>query len=169
MGKKIDNLLNGDFSIRMQAIYWCHIPQGQAEYGGSMDFATPPTPLEVLPSDGWRTVTTITWAGVFGALLAVAISSRTIGRPIWWLGPSSAPASPFLITIPLALVVIPLLATLRAPRHMTTASWVCSLALIGTGIAEMASNPAISIAVVVIGVAALMESIAVVVVMHQYR
>jgi len=134
-----------------------------------MDFASPPTPIEVLPSDGWRTVSTITWAGVFGALLAVAISSRTIGRPIWWLGPSSAPASPFLITIPLAIVLIPLVATLRSPRYMTTASWVCSLALIGTGIAELASNPAISVAVVVIGVAALMESIAVVVVMRQYR
>lgn len=134
-----------------------------------MDFASPPTPIEVLPSDGWRTVSTITWAGVFGALLAVAISSRTIGRPIWWLGPSSAPASPLFITIPLAIILVPLAATLRYPRHMTTASWISSLALIGTGIAELASNPAISVAVVVIGVAALMESIAVVVVMRQYR
>ena len=134
-----------------------------------MDFDTPPEPIEVLPSDGWRTVSTITWAGVFGALLAVAISSRTIGRPIWWLGPSSTPASPFLITIPLAIVLLPLVATLRYPRHMTTVSWVCSLALIATGIAELASNPAISLAVVVIGIAALMESIAVVVVMRQYR
>ena len=135
----------------------------------SMDFDTPPAPIEVVPSDGWRTVSTITWAGVFGALLAVAISSRTIGRPIWWLGPSSAPASPFFIAIPLVIVLAPLVATLRSPRHMTTASWVCSLALIATGIAELASNPAISLAVVVIGVAALMESIAVVVVMRQYR
>jgi len=135
----------------------------------SMDFDTAPAPIEVVPSDGWRTVSTITWAGVFGALLAVAISSRTIGRPIWWLGPSSAPASPFFIAIPLVIVLAPLVATLRSPRHMTTASWVCSLALIATGIAELASNPAISLAVVVIGVAALMESIAVVVVMRQYR
>ena len=134
-----------------------------------MDFASPPAPIEVLPSDGWRTVSTITWAGVFGALLAVAISSRTIGRPIWWLGPSSAPASPLFITIPLAIILVPLVATLRYPRHMTTASWISSLALIATGIAELASNPAISVAVVVIGVAALMESIAVVVVMRQYR
>ena len=134
-----------------------------------MDFDTPPEPIEELPSDGWRTVSTITWAGVFGALLAVAISSRTIGRPIWWLGPSSTPASPFLITIPLAIVLLPLVATLRYPRHMTTVSWVCSLALIATGIAELTSNPAISLAVVVIGIAALMESIAVVVVMRQYR
>ena len=134
-----------------------------------MDFDTPPEPIEVLPSDGWRTVSTITWAGVFGALLAVAISSRTIGRPIWWLGPSSTPASPFLITIPLAIVLLPLVATLRYPRHMTTVSWVCSLALIATGIAELTSNTAISLAVVVIGIAALMESIAVVVVMRQYR
>ena len=134
-----------------------------------MDFDTPPEPIEVLPSDGWRTVSTITWAGVFGALLAVAISSRTIGRPIWWLGPSSTPASPFLITIPLAIVLLPLVATLRYPRHMTTVSWVCSLALIATGIAELASNPAVSLAVVIIGIAALTESIAVVVVMRQYR
>lgn len=134
-----------------------------------MDFDTPPEPIEVIPSDGWRTISTITWAGVFGALLAVAISSRTIGRPIWWLGPSSSPASPIFITIPLSLVLLPLVATLRYPRRMTATGWVCSLALIATGIAELTSNPAISIAVVVIGVAALMESIAVVVVMRQYR
>jgi hypothetical protein len=73
------------------------------------------------------------------------------------------------ITIPLAIILVPLVATLRYPRHMTTASWISSLALIATGIAELASNPAISVAVVVIGVAALMESIAVVVVMRQYR
>ena len=143
--------------------------RGRLSTVASMDFDTPPEPIEVLPSDGWRTVSTITWAGVFGALLAVAISSRTIGRPIWWLGPSSAPASPFFITIPLAVVLIPLVSTLRYPRHLTTTSWVCSLALIATGIAELSSNPAISIAVVVIGVAALMESIAVVMVMRQYR
>lgn len=135
----------------------------------SMEFSTPPKPIEVIPSDGWRSVSTITWAGVLGALLAVAISSRTIGRPIWWLGPSSTPASPFFITIPLAIVLLPLVATLRYPHRMTTTSWVCSLALIATGIAELASNPAISLAVVVIGIAALMESIAVVVVMRQYR
>jgi hypothetical protein len=52
---------------------------------------------------------------------------------------------------------------------MTTVSWVCSLALIATGIAELASNPAVSLAVVIIGIAALSESIAVVVVMRQYR
>ena len=155
--------------------YECRLSIGVASHGrrlstvASMDFDTPPEPIEVLPSDGWRTVSTITWAGVFGALLAVAISSRTIGRPIWWLGPSSAPASPFFITIPLAIVLLPLVATLRYPRHMTTASWVCSLALVATGIAELTSNPAISLAVVVIGIAALMESIAVVVVMRQYR
>lgn len=155
--------------------YECRLSIGVASHGcrlstvASMDFDTPPEPIEVIPSDGWRTISTITWAGVFGALLAVAISSRTIGRPIWWLGPSSSPASPIFITIPLALVLLPLVATLRYPRRMTTTSWVCSLALIATGIAELTSNPAISIAVVVIGVAALMESIAVVVVMRQYR
>ena len=155
--------------------YECRLSIGVASHGcrlstvASMDFDTPPEPIEVIPSDGWRTISTITWAGVFGALLAVAISSRTIGRPIWWLGPSSSPASPIFITIPLAIVLLPLVATLRYPRRMTTTSWVCSLALIATGIAELTSNPAISIAVVVIGVAALMESIAVVVVMRQYR
>lgn len=135
----------------------------------SMEFSTSPKPIEVIPSDGWRTVSTITWAGVLGALLAVAISSRTIGRPIWWLGPSSTPASPFFIAIPLSIVLLPLVATLRYPHRMTTTSWVCSLALIATGIAELASNPAISLAVIVIGFAALMESIAVLVVMRQYR
>ena len=155
--------------------YTCRLSMGATSHRGGlstvadMEFSSPPAPDTAVPSDGWRTISTLTWAGVFGALLAVAVSSRTIGRPIWWLGPSSQPASPILISIPLAIVLIPLVTTLRAPRHMATASLVCSLALIASGLIEFASNPAISLAVVVIGFAALMESIAVVVVMRQYR
>ena len=155
--------------------YGCRLSMGATSHRGGlstvadMEFTSPPTPVIAVPSDGWRTVSTLTWAGVFGALLAVAISSRTIGRPIWWLGPSSAPASALLITIPLGIVLIPLVTTLRAPRHMATASSVCSFALIASGLIEIESNPAISLAVVVIGFAALTESIAVVVVMRHYR
>jgi len=134
-----------------------------------MEFSTPPDLGTPIPSDGWRTISTVTWAGVFGAMLAIAISSRTIGRPIWWLGPTSQPASPMWLIVPICLVAFPIFTTLRIPHRMVTTSWVCSVGLIATGLVDISSSPAIALSVVVIGIAALMESIAVVMVMRHYR
>jgi hypothetical protein len=52
---------------------------------------------------------------------------------------------------------------------MVTTSWVCSVGVIAIGLVDISSTPAIALAVVVIGIAALMESIAVVMVMRHYR
>lgn len=134
-----------------------------------MDFSAPPTPEKQVPSDGWRTVSALTWSGVVGSLLAVAISSRTIGRPIWWLGPTSQPASPLWLIVPICLVALPIITTLRFPHRMVITSWVCSVGVIAIGLVDISSTPAIALAVVVIGIAALMESIAVVMVMRHYR
>lgn len=46
---------------------------------------------QALPSHGWRTVSFISWIATLAALVAVAISSRTIGQPVWWLGPRADP------------------------------------------------------------------------------
>ena len=148
---------------------------GATSHGGrlstvaDMEFATPQVPEKAIPSDGWRTVSTLTWAGVVGCLLAISISSRTIGRPIWWLGPTSQPASPLWLIVPICLVAFPIITTLRFPHRMVTTSWVCSVGVIAIGLVDISSTPAIALAVVVIGIAALMESIAVVMVMRHYR
>lgn len=119
--------------------------------------------------DGWRTVAIITWIAVFGALAVVAISSRTIGRSIWWLGNNSNPAPWFYILAPIALVVIPIESAITRSRHMPLVSVVCSLGIIASALPDLSRTPAIAIGVVMVGIAALTESIALVVVARQYR
>ena len=120
-------------------------------------------------SDGWRTVSLITWIGVFGALLSVAVSSRTIGRPIWWLGPAGNPAPLVFLVLPIVLTVTPIIATVWRPHQMVRVGLVCSLILLATAIPDFGDSPAIAWAVSVIAIAAIVETIALLLVSRHYR
>ena len=133
-----------------------------------MTFAAP-TMSEVPPSDGWRTVAFITWIGVLASVLAVTISSRTIGRPIWWLGPSSNPAPVFYLLIPILIIGTPLFVTMRRPQRIVRVSLVGSVALLISAVPDLGSNSAIAIAIITIGIAALASSIALLLVLRKYR
>ncbi|MEY3805258.1 MAG: hypothetical protein RIR69_70 [Actinomycetota bacterium] len=123
----------------------------------------------VLPSHGWRTVSFITWIATLAALVAVAISSRTIGQPVWWLGPRADPASPLFMLIPLTMIVVPLVATWRAPHNMVSVNVVCSLLLIATALPDIGRSVAIAAAVGTVGLASFLSSIAQLLVMRKYR
>ena len=127
-----------------------------------------PTPNSA-PSDGWRMVSFITWIGVLATVLAVTISSRTIGRPIWWLGPSSNPAPVFYLLIPILIIGIPLFVTIQRPHRIVRVSIVGSIALLISAMPDLGSNPAIAIAIITIGFAALAPSIALLLVLRKYR
>ena len=133
-----------------------------------MNSSSPPSP-QGQPSDGWRMVSFLTWIGVLGSVLAVAISSRTIGRPIWWLGPSSDPAPVFYLLIPILVIGTPLFVILTRPQRMVRVGLVGSLALLVSALPDVASNSAIALAVLVIGIAALASSIALLMVLRKYR
>ena len=136
-----------------------------------MDFPAPVLEPEthVPLSDGWRTVSLITWIGVFGALLSVAVSSRTIGRPIWWLGPAGDPAPLLYLVVPVTITLMPIIATMRRPHLVVRSSMLCALALLVTAIPDFADSPAIAWAVTTIAAAALAESIALLLVSRHYR
>lgn len=120
-------------------------------------------------SDGWRTVAFITWILTAASVVAIAITSRTIGRPIWWLGPESDPASPVWVLIPLIIVALPLYASSRKPLHLPKWGLMCSVALLASAGLDISSSPAIAIAVAVVAVASLSVSIALVALARQYR
>ena len=120
-------------------------------------------------SDGWRTVAFITWVLAGASVLAIAITSRTIGRPLWWLGPESSPASPLFILVPVVIVVLPLVAASKKPRVLAPISVGCSIALIITAVVDIAGTPAIALAIGIVGLAALSVSIALLVIARQYR
>lgn len=120
-------------------------------------------------SEGWRTVAFITWIFTASCVIAVAITSRTIGRSIWWLGPDSDPSSPLLILIPLVIVVIPLFAASKKPELLPRVGLICSIALLASALLDISSSPAVAAAIAVIAVASLSVSIALVAVARHYR
>lgn len=133
---------------------------------------TPPTVQKsrsAIPSSGWRTASFISWIAVLAALVAVAISSRTIGRPVWWLGSRFHPAPAVFMLVPLSLVVTPLVATWRAPEIMIRTSITCSLLLAATALPDVASSPATALGVIVVTLASFLASIAQVLVVRKYR
>lgn len=136
-----------------------------------MDFDPPsvPQPHRNSLSDGWRTVSFITWVLSGAALVAVAITSRTIGRPIWWLGPESDPATPLLLLVPLAIIVVPLVVTSKLPRRITVTNITCSALLLLTSLGDLGSSPAIAAGVALVGVLSLSVSVSLLFVARQYR
>ena len=120
-------------------------------------------------SDGWRTVAFISWVFTAAATIAIAITSRTIGRPVWWLGSESDPASPLLMLLPAAVVVVPMVAATRQGHRTVSTSLVCSALLIASALVDIGSTPAIAFALAVVSCAALATSIALWAVSRQYR
>ena len=111
----------------------------------------------------------MTWFVVFACVLAVAVSSRTIGRPVWWLGPSTNHAPWVWLVVPIVIVLAPLVAALRAPRQCVRVSLVSSLALVATAVPDAWDKPGVAIGIGTVGCAALLATIGVMVGGRQYR
>ena len=122
-----------------------------------------------IPGSGWRSVLIVTWFAVFACVLAVAVSSRTIGRPVWWLGPTTNHAPWIFLAVPIVIVFAPLAAAMKYPRHGIRASLVCSLGLIATAVPDAGDKRAVAIAVATVGGAALLATIGVMTGGRQYR
>ena len=134
-----------------------------------MEFAPPTAHTPASPGSGWQTVSAITWIAVLSSLIAITISSRTIGRPVWWVGPTVDPAPAYFMLIPIACVIIPLVATIRLPERMAIIGGISAIVLMTTAIPDINASPALAIAIIAIGLAALIESIALVLVTRHYR
>lgn len=120
-------------------------------------------------SEGWRTVAFITWIFTAACIIAIAITSRTIGRPIWWLGSESDPASPIWVLLPLVIVAIPLYSASKRPQLLPRSGIISSIALLASAALDVSSSPAVALAIAVVGVASLSVSIALGVLARQYR
>ena len=70
---------------------------------------------------GWRIVFAIGWAGVILGFAAVWKSSRTLGLPLWWLGPE---ADPRLLPVQLLPFVPPALLIAGAVRSVRRLPWL---------------------------------------------
>ncbi len=121
------------------------------------------------PGFPWRGITIATWIAVICCVIAIAVSSRMVGRPMWWLGAPNNDVPTFYIVVPAAIMIAPLEGAFWRSRSAVSTSVVCSLALIAIAIPDLATSPGVAIALCVVGFAALMQSIALVLVARQYR
>lgn len=123
----------------------------------------------VVPGSGWRSVLIVTWFAVFACMLAIAVSSKTIGRPVWWLGPSTRPTPIVAVAIPIVLVFAPLATAMRAPRHSVRTSLTCAVLLILNALPDAPDRIAVAVGAGTVGMAALLATIGVMVGQRQYR
>ena len=123
---------------------------------------------DALP-ENWRTIAVVSWVMTTAAVTAVAITSRTIGRSVWWLGPSTRPTTPLAILLPLACVVVPLVAAFRRPGLVARSSLVCSGGLVVVALIEFLNVPSVAVAMSVVAAASLLSSVALVLATRHYR
>lgn len=108
----------------------------------------------------WRRVAVVSWLLVLFALLAVAVTSRNIGKPTWWLGPQSNPSFVLLWVLPF---LAPIVSIFAAIKYGNIASFVglCAALFLGViGVADMRGTPGVAVIECVVALSAALISIA---------
>ena len=102
-------------------------------------------------------------------MIVIAVSSRTIGRPVWWLGPSTHPAPLYFLLVPIGIVSAPFVIARRDVLLHARVCIACSLLLLLSALPDISRSPAVCIATASVAVAALIGSIAVLIASPNYR
>ena len=93
----------------------------------------------------WRNVTALSWLVLGFAILALAISSRSLGKPAWWLGPESNPRFFIIWATPFVPPLASIIASLRFSRWATLVSLLSALALALIALVDINSSPGIAV------------------------
>lgn len=121
----------------------------------------PPIPRSVAQlTRTWRNATAASWLVLGFALLALAISSRTLGKPTWWLGPQSQPRFIGLWITPFLAPFASIIASLRFSRWATLVSFISSVALAIVAVFDLQITPGVAIGEFILAGAGLLITIA---------
>jgi len=87
----------------------------------------------------------VSWIGIVLCQVAVAVTSRNIGKSAWWLGPESNPQFPLVWATPFVVTLIALIATQRPRKYTVAIHVVCVvlLAVIATG--DLKGSPGVAV------------------------
>ena len=108
----------------------------------------------------WRNVTALSWLVLGLAILALAISSRSLGKPAWWLGPESQPRFFLLWATPFLPPLASIIASLRFSRWSPLVSFVAALALGAVAAFDLQNSPGVAAGEFVLAGAGVLISIA---------
>lgn len=107
----------------------------------------------------WRTLASVSWIGILLCQVAVAISSRNIGKSAWWLGPESNPQFPLVWALPFAITIAGLVATQRPRPYTKFIHLGCVLALVGVALGDVSNAPGVALLEFVLAGIALLVSL----------
>jgi hypothetical protein len=107
----------------------------------------------------WRALATISWVGMLVCQLAVAITSRNIGKATWWLGPESNPQMPVVWALPFLITVAALVATQRPGRLSIVVHLVCVVLLVVVAALDVRDTPGVATVEFVVAFVALLITV----------
>ena len=107
----------------------------------------------------WAAITVVSWLAVTAALAAVAISSRNVGKPTWWLGTASDPAFLGLWFLPFLAPIAAIIAALRYARWASFVGMGAALAIAAIAVVDVEATPAIALMEIVVALCAMTASI----------
>ncbi len=108
----------------------------------------------------WRTVAVVSWLLVFFAIIAVAVTSRNIGKPTWWLGPESNPSFVLLWTLPFVAPIASIIAAIKFGRVASYVGLGSALLLGAIGAADINGTPGVALIECAIAVSSALIAIA---------
>ncbi|MFM8506988.1 MAG: hypothetical protein ACKOBR_04770 [Actinomycetota bacterium] len=106
----------------------------------------------------WRRLASISWVGIAVCQIAVAVTSRNIGKSAWWLGPESNPRFPLVWAVPFLITVAAFVATQRPRKYTIVVHLVCVALLAAVATGDVANSPGVAaLQYVVAGIALLVS------------
>lgn len=92
----------------------------------------------------WRILATVSWVGILLCQIAVAVTSRNIGKSAWWLGPESNPQFPLLWALPFAITIAGLIATQRPRKYTVFIHLGCVALLVAVAAGDVNNSPGVA-------------------------
>ena len=108
----------------------------------------------------WRTVAVVSWLLVFFAIIAIAVTSRNIGKPTWWLGPESNPSFMLLWALPFVAPIASIIAAIKFGHIASYVGFGSALLLGAIGAADINNTPGVALVECVIAVSSALIALA---------
>jgi len=93
----------------------------------------------------WRRLATVSWAGIALCQVAVAVTSRNIGKSTWWLGPESNPRFPLVWAVPFLITAVAIVATQRTRKYTIIVHLACVALLAAVATGDLSNSPGVAV------------------------
>lgn len=108
----------------------------------------------------WKIALVATHLLIAGALLALAISARTVGKPTWWLATQNNDALLILVTVPFLAPAIVVIVALRASNFAPIAGLVATAILATSSVVDISRSPGIALGEAILAACTALTTIA---------